>query len=79
MSSQGTFNRKEEHDKTCEEPLSLLAEEGYGYYPSAVVGHRLGQYEIVRKVYWRVGTAIEHMVSSDGLEPPAFGSACMCN
>ena len=50
MSSQGTFNGKEEHDKTCEEPLSLPAEEGYGYYPSAVVGHRLGQYEIVRKV-----------------------------
>ena len=50
MSSQGTFNGKEEYDKTCEEPLSLPAEEGYGYYPSAVVGHRLGQYEIVRKV-----------------------------
>ena len=34
----------------CEEPLSLSAagEDGYGY-PSAVVGHRLGQYKIVRK------------------------------
>jgi hypothetical protein len=45
------FDGKEEQDSgTCEEPLSLPAEEGYGYYPSAVVGHRLGRYEIVRKV-----------------------------
>jgi hypothetical protein len=35
-----------------EERLWLLAEEGYGYYPAASFGHRLGQspYEIVRKV-----------------------------
>jgi len=37
--------------ETCEEePLSLPAEEGYGYYPSAVVGHRLNRYKIVGKV-----------------------------
>ena len=49
--TQQTFDGKEEQDSgTCEEPLSLPAEEGYGYYPSAVVGHRLGQYKIVRKV-----------------------------
>jgi hypothetical protein len=28
----------------------LLAIDGYGYYPSAVLGHRLNRYQIVRKV-----------------------------
>jgi hypothetical protein len=50
-SESNTFDGKKEQDSgTCEEPLSLSAEEGYGYYPSAVVGHLLGQYKIVRKV-----------------------------
>jgi hypothetical protein len=49
--TQQTFDGKAEQDSgTCEEPLSLTAEEGYGYYPSAVVGHLLNQYKIVRKV-----------------------------
>lgn len=47
---QHTFDRKEVQDSgTGEEPLSLPAEEGYGYYPSAMAGHRVGQYKIVRK------------------------------
>lgn len=47
---QQTFDRKEEQNSgTCEEPLSLPAEGGYGYYPSAMVGHRMGQYKIVSK------------------------------
>jgi hypothetical protein len=44
---QQTLDRREE---VCEEPLSLPAEEGYGYYPSAVVGHILNRYKIVCKV-----------------------------
>jgi hypothetical protein len=49
--TQQTFDGKEEQDSvTCEEPLSLTAMEGYGYYPSAVVGHLLDRYKIVRKV-----------------------------
>lgn len=47
--TQQIFDRKEKYSG-CEESLSLPAEEGYGYYPSAVVGHRLSQYEVVRKV-----------------------------
>jgi hypothetical protein len=45
-------------DETPEEPLTLSPEEGYGYYPSIVIGHRLNRYEVVRKVrtsgllYW---------------------------
>lgn len=47
--TQQTFDGREEQDsRPCEEPLSLSAE--YGYYPSAVVGHRLSRYKIVRKV-----------------------------
>jgi hypothetical protein len=42
--------REEKVNETCEEPLSLPAEEGYGYYPSAVVGHLLNRYKIVCKV-----------------------------
>ena len=48
--TQQIFDRKEEQDSGPCEDLSLSAEEGYGYYPSAVVGHQLGQYKIVRKV-----------------------------
>lgn len=38
-----------------EEPLFMSSLEGYGYYPSAKVGHRLaagGRYELVRKLGW---------------------------
>ncbi|KIM91302.1 hypothetical protein PILCRDRAFT_520 [Piloderma croceum F 1598] len=57
--TQQTFDRKGEQDSgTCEEPLSMPAEEGYGYYSSAVVGHRLGQYKIVRKLRWARASSI---------------------
>lgn len=52
---QQTIDR-EKVGETCEEPLSLPAEEGYGYYPSAVVGHRLNRYEIVGKVCVSIST-----------------------
>jgi hypothetical protein len=47
--TQQTFH--ESYD-TSEEPL-LSVEQGYGYYPSAVMVRlsRLGKYEIVRKVF----------------------------
>ncbi|KAI6027143.1 kinase-like domain-containing protein [Pisolithus marmoratus] len=38
-----------------EEPVFLSCFDGYGYYPSAEVGHRLGvdgRYELVRKLGW---------------------------
>jgi hypothetical protein len=35
--------------KPPEEPLFLPSVEGYGYHSSARVGHRINQYEIVRK------------------------------
>ena len=49
LNSRGE-QQPEINDESAEEPLLLPAEQGYGYYHSAVVGHRLNQYEIVRKV-----------------------------
>ncbi|KIM72701.1 hypothetical protein PILCRDRAFT_81670, partial [Piloderma croceum F 1598] len=41
-----------------EEPLSLPAEEGYGYYPSVVVGHLLNRYKIVCKLGWACSSSV---------------------
>ncbi|KAG1782670.1 kinase-like domain-containing protein [Suillus placidus] len=67
-----------------EEPLSLLAKEGYGYYPCAVVGHRLNRYEIVRKLGWAgsssvwlcIDTAAPHKTYVAIKMLTAFATAC---
>ena len=76
--TQQTFNRKEKKDGgRCEEPLSSPALEGYGYYLSAMIGHLLGRYTIVRKVCVSIlagwhGDFFDHIISSDGLGPLVF-------